>query len=484
MEVENPTFVADPTISNIDSQETTIDMTSQIQNGSAQNNQAAYWAELIRAQLAIVSSHDNPEDIVIDEVIMDAPRRKAANLKAATLAIDTAQLLYPTDDDHSLNSIIQYEKDVVTLRNLVLEQRKRQVAENTRQNEERDWGKRALKQGPWDPVADPWSLDGASSLPMPVSVAEPETLAPFFKHLALDGTEAKTSTALAEEKAKEIEEPYYNMKSLEFEKGVLYADRRMDLCKMVVGPPNIGDLMESLKTNHFVEHFLLGNNIIGPRGAKCIAEFLKEYPNRIDTWYLAGNCIDTQSFKILVDEWIKSTSVTNIWLKRNPLKPASADDIFRLITRTPNLRTLDLDQTELGDAGVTQLFTKLARHAHENPLPLRHIYLNASGIGVSGAKAIAEFLASPNCLLQSIYASNNPLGNDGIIALSHGLKSNASLTRLSLSSIGLSDAGAIALCDALSTHSTIAVLDLSQNMATQDLGSRYVSPCSLDLPQH
>lgn len=467
-------MVADTTISNIYELATTKKMTASMPDENAQNDQAAYWADLIRTQLAIVSSHNNPE-IVIDEAIMDAPRRRAADLKAATLAIDVAQLLYPTDDN-SLKSIIQYEKDVVSLRNLILEQRKRQIAESTRQNDEHNWSKRILKQGAWDPTADPWSLDGAPSLPMPVSVAEPETLAPFFEHLALDGTEAKSSTALAAEKAKEIKEPYYNMRSLEFEKGVLYADRRMDLCKMVVGPPNIAALMESLKTNHFVKHFLLGNNIIGPRGAKCIADFLKEYPNRMDTWYLAGNCIDTESFKILVDEWTKSTSVTNIWLKRNPLKPASADDIFRLITYTPNLRTLDLDQTELGDAGVAQLFTKLAQHVPEKPLALRHIYLNSIGIGVEGAKAIAEYLASPTCLLESIYASNNPLGNAGTIALSRGLKKNTSLSRLCLSSIGLSDAGTIALCEALSAHPAIAVLDLSQNMATQDLGSRYVLP--------
>lgn len=49
----------------------------------------------------------------------------------------------------------------------------------------------------------------------------------------------------------------------------------MDLCKVVVGPPHIGALMDSLKSNTFVKHFLLGNNIIGPTGAKHIAHFVK-----------------------------------------------------------------------------------------------------------------------------------------------------------------------------------------------------------------
>jgi Ran GTPase-activating protein (RanGAP) involved in mRNA processing and transport len=367
-----------------------------------------------------------------------------------------------------------YEKDIVKLRNLVAKQRKRAIDDATKQNELRNWDKRILKQGPWDPVSDPISLGGAPSLPMPVKVADPETLAPFFEHVSLNGTEDKTSCARTAEEGVEIKEPYYNVKSLEFEKGVLYSDRRMDLCKMVLGPTNIGTLMESLRTNTFITHFLLGNNIIGPHGAKCIADFLKEFPDRMDTWYLAGNCIDSASLKILVDEWVKSTSVTNIWLKRNPLMPDSANDLFRLITQTENLRTLDLDQTELGDAGVAELFTKLAQHVPEKPISLRHIYLNANGIGLKAATAMGQFLASPHCTLDAVYETNNPIGNDGVAALAAGLKQNKSLTRLTLASTGLGDDGAIALCEALKNHPTMAVLELSQHFATPDLNSRYV----------
>lgn len=448
---------------------------SQISVPNTRTNDATYWADLIRAQLSNLASYNAPEHAAIDEAVMKAPRRRAANPNVAALAMKTAQLLYPSTK-HSLKALIQYEKDVVSLRHIVVEQRKRQINEATERNDVLNWGKRILKQGVWDPTTDPWSLAGAPSLPMPVSVAEPGTLIPFFKHLALDGTEVQTSTACAMEKASTIEEPYYNVKSLEFEKGVLYSDRRLDLCKMVLGPQNIGDLMESLKTNEFVKHILLGNNIVGPRGAKCIAEFVQDFTNRIDTWYLAGNCIDTASLRSLVDEWVNSTSITNIWLKRNPLMPESADDIFRLIVGTANLRTLDLDQTELGDAGVARLFTKLVHHVPQNPLPLRHMYLSTVGIGVKGATAIAEFLSSPECRLDAIYAGNNPLGNEGVIALAKGLRNNKSLTRLTLPSVGMSDDGAIALCEALCEHELMTTLDIGQSFATEDLGSRYMRP--------
>lgn len=443
-------------------------------------DEAIQWANKIRAQLLLVAPYDDsdekylPSSVIVDESIMGAPRRKAADPEAAALANQIAQLLYPSPQN-SLGSLIKYEKDVVKLRHLVIKQRKRAIEDATKRKEMMNWDKRIIKQGLWDPVADPISLEGAPGLPMPVTIAEPETLAPFFQHLALGGTEEKSSTERAINDAIEIEEPYYNVKSLEFEKGVVYSDHRMDLCKMVLGPTNIGDLVESLRTNTFITHFLLGNNIIGPHGARCIADFLKEFPNRMDTWYLAGNCIDAASFKLLVDEWIHSTSVTNIWLKRNPLKTAAANDVFRLITGAPNLRTLDLDQTELGDDGIAEVFTKLAQHSPAKPLSLRHIYLNAVGISVKAATAIAEYLAAPQCTLESLYCTNNPIGDKGVVALAAGLKKNKTLSRLTLASTGMSDEGAIALCEALYDHPNMATLEICQSYATQDLNTRYAS---------
>lgn len=168
---------------------------------------------------------------------------------------------------------------------------------------------------------------------------------------------------------------------------------------------------------------------------------------------------------------MNSDSVTNVWLKRNPLTFAAADDISRLITYTPHLRTLDLDQTELGDAGVTDLFDRLARDG--KPVSLRHIYLNATGIGKIGAKALARYLASSHCELEALYMSNNPLGNAGVAALAAGLKSNKSLTRLTLASVGMSDHGIIAICDALAQHPKLIALDIGQSYSTEDLESRY-----------
>lgn len=139
--------------------------------------------------------------------------------------------------------------------------------------------------------------------------------------------------------------------------------------------------------------------------------------------------------------------------------------------KTPNLRTLDLDQTELSDEGVARIFLKLSSCDHN--LPLRNIYLNATGISTSACKAIASYLSSPHCKLQSLYMSCNPVGDAGAIALAEGLAGNTSLLRLSTTSCGLKSTGAQHIMTALKSHPCLMTLIIGQNYATDDLGARF-----------
>ncbi|KAI6780736.1 uncharacterized protein J7T54_001044 [Emericellopsis cladophorae] len=423
-----------------------------------------------------LSAHRLPDELY------DLPRRRSAR---ASLAQEIAALLSPSEAD-SLTALIRYEAERVKLRAWTALQREFDRLTATRKNGRSThglsggvspgvqapvWSSRITAQGPWDPAVKPISLNGVSAIPMPVEVAQGEDLKPFLGHLRRNGT----ADVLENDQARVLEEPYYNVQALEFNKGVLYDDGRMDLCKMVVGPEHIWSLMSSLRHNTFIKHFLLGNNVIGPSGVNAIAEFLRDHPDKIETWYLAGNCIDTESFAILAEELVKSDSVTNIWLKRNPLGHGSAGHLAKLVIGAKNLRTLDLDQTELGDQGVADLFTQLAAHKPDDasPLPLRNIYLNGSGISTKATTAIGRFLASPACGLTSLYMSSNPLGDEGIQALAEALPHAPQLTRLLIQSAGVSTKGAIALCQAACGHPSLRVLDLGQAYTTEDLGQAY-----------
>ncbi|KAK1986466.1 leucine rich repeat protein [Colletotrichum cereale] len=347
------------------------------------------------------------------------PRRKS---RRSHLARAIATLLYPATCDDAVSPVIRYEAARVRLRAWVALQRKYDVFAATKRNGHSFrgltggaapgvhapvWASRILAQGPWDPAKAPVALTGARAIPMPVAVADAADLAPLFDHLEQRGTHALDEGSAGAALEGGRGELHYGIKGAEFRKGVVYEDGRMDLCRMVVGPDHISNLMDSLRPNPFVRHFLLGNNIIGPVGAREIARFVRELPGRMDTWYLAGNCIDAPGFKTLVDALIESDAVTNIWLKRNPLGPAAAADVYRLITETKNIRTLDLDQTELGDTGTAELFRRLATFSVAVPgrkqLPLRNIYLNGNGISTKAAVAIAEFLGSPACGITSLY---------------------------------------------------------------------------------
>ncbi|KAF3921174.1 hypothetical protein ABW21_db0202321 [Orbilia brochopaga] len=329
---------------------------------------------------------------------------------------------------------------------------------------------------------------------MPVQVAPYDELAPFFHHLSHDLSAAAfdthfneqpdiTPTTSTEDTFTPGHEPYYKTEYLEFPRGVVYADRRMDLCKMVVGPPSIGPLMAALESNTFIQHFLLGNNIIGPIGADAIADFLLKRPAAMKTWYLAGNCIDTSSLNTLVDAMVLSPVIENLWLKRNPLGPDSDTALFKLLSRLPRLRTVDLDQTDLGDGCLARLFEKLCDHYSDflpvaPPSPLETLYLNGVGILPAGdtpsaISYISTFLSQQTCQLKSLYLANNLLGDSGLISLAAGLSKNRSLERLSLLSVGATSVGFTALFDALSTHPAIRTLDASQSYSTIDLGMQF-----------
>ncbi|KAL8769569.1 MAG: hypothetical protein Q9209_004501 [Squamulea sp. 1 TL-2023] len=420
------------------------------------------WSEFLRRNL--IALFDETE---INRNAYHAPRRKARNPYEAELATDIAQLLYPSSSESTLPALIKYQNDVTLLRRTILAQQKAEEERSKRQTFKSTLRERIALQGPWDEVKDPLPLTGVSSLPMPVKVSSGWTLAPFFEHLK-HGDDYQVPSGQGEM----MEEPFYGVEMGEWEKGMLYQDGRMDLCKKVVGPDHIGDLMSSLESNTFVRHFLLGNNIIGLVGAREIASYLDRHLNQMQTWYLAGNCIDWAGLELLVKRWTKSSTVTNIWLKRNPLGSKSIRSLSKLIIRTPHLRTLDLDQTELSDAGVAELFDMLVQPKVMN-LPLRHLYLNATGISVSACHSIAKYLALPECRLESLYISNNPIGDRGALALAQGLASNPHLQRLSIRSCGLKNAGAIAIMNALTQHQKITTLDLSHNYSTEDLKSRY-----------
>jgi hypothetical protein len=301
----------------------------------------------LKDQLKVLQLIQN-DDLTDEKGINALPRRKPKSQRP--LATKLAQALFPSLTD--LAALIQYEVLVNSARKAVREQaRSRLAAEQAPKN---NMGGRLLKiQGPWAGQAlDPVDLKGPSAIPMPVEVGPAKAFEPIFSFLAGDESfhDAYASAGIHSTRKSGFELTWKNP-TLEFDRGIVYEDGRLDLCKKVVGPTHVQNLMNSLETNHHIKQFLLGNNVISTTGAHAISEFIEKYPDRIETWYIAGCHITYHGLSLLVPSMIKSPAITNLWFKRNPLGAKSSKLLAQLVLNMSHLRTLDLETVELGDEG-------------------------------------------------------------------------------------------------------------------------------------
>lgn len=276
-------------------------------------------------------------------------------------------------------------------------------------------------------------------------------------------------------------------------------------------------------------NLLLENKMIGLAGAAPLSQWALNNPGNIEIWFLPGKYIDAKGLERLVGAWIFADNLTNIWLRRNPLGPESAYMLSILIKNSLKLRTLDLEQTKLGDHGSADLFGALlplqTRNVVESKTPvpppkcnsettygltslspiwikergcgeevqaippptninideltykstvaLKNIYLNGVGAGGKTCWSVSLYLSHSLCPIESLYLCNNPVGHAGAVALAKGLASNHSLLRLNLPSCGLKDEAVIVMFRALKAHLRLRSLGMQQSYMTRELRSQY-----------
>lgn len=302
---------------------------------------------------------------------------------------------------------------------------------------------------------------------MPVDVSSLEELKPFFDHLSEN---------------KDIE-------FKQFQRGTVYPNGRMDLCKQVVGPTWIGHLMESLKTNDKIEHFLLGNNITGSQGGIHIKNFLLgEKKSKIKTWYLAGSDFDTNACKNICEGLMNDTDCEALWLKRNPIYADGMTYIGNLLKVNKTIQILDLHNCGIGfkkeayfaknneyeqyktSDGIEELFESL-----KNNTTLKHLYLDANGLNKDSCKYIAEYFNFKKNTNQrginSLWIDMNVIGDDGVKIIVESMNGYPYLKRLCIGSVYMSNVGMSYVSDNLKNSSSLKVLDLSLYKATADMGT-------------
>ena len=249
------------------------------------------------------------------------------------------------------------------------------------------------------------------------------------------------------------------------DRGALFRDGRMDLCKQVVGPLHIGNLMESLIGNTQVSHFLLGNNVIGEVGALAIARYLSsntEVP--ITTWYLAGNDLNAECMSIIMPLLVR-TNIKQLWLKRNPIGPKGMKHIAEFLKQNNTIEVLDLQNVGMFDEGVQYLVDGLQDNAS-----LHTLYIDCNGLTKQSTEYLAYyFKTSTSKNLRKLFISMNRIGDEGAVNLAVSLNSYP-LDTLVVCSNRIGYLGLQQLLDFAHNNPSLQVLDIGYYKATADVG--------------
>lgn len=254
-----------------------------------------------------------------------------------------------------------------------------------------------------------------------------------------------------------------------FKHGILFNDPpRLDLCKQMIGPAGIDNLLKSLETDSmrndpFVKHLLLGNNVCGNRLGERVGRFIKSKKSKLTTWYIAGNDLDENGIKPVCDALSEDTLVKQLWLKRNPLRLNGAIHLGNMLCHNTTLTVLDLANTAMFDDGARVILENVGE-------TLKCLYLSANGLTEKTCKVFAAVSKNPNFNLDTICFGCNRIGDEGAKYVAEALAMcNSPLRSVSLSSCAIGPNGAKHLAEAVKDNNSLVLLKLGLMKATKDL---------------
>jgi hypothetical protein len=259
-----------------------------------------------------------------------------------------------------------------------------------------------------------------------------------------------------------------NSDKIDFEKGTIYSDGRIDLCFQNINTDELRKILQALTYHHekngFIQHILLGNNVFDSEGIKLIGEFMN-ICTHIKTWYLCANGISDTNIHYITDALKKSLTVESLWLKRNPLKPQGIKLIAEMLRYNKSIKILDLSNTGMLDVGTEYLFDSLKHNQ-----TITSLYIGASGITDIGAHHMAKYFETIDKSLgiKNIFIDANRLDDIGTEILCKSLI-NYPLERLSLGSNRISDIGLKTIFNTMIDSKTLISLDIGTSKSTSRL---------------
>jgi hypothetical protein len=248
------------------------------------------------------------------------------------------------------------------------------------------------------------------------------------------------------------------LQSIEFGRGAIEPDGRLDLCKQGLGSEGATKILSELDGTP-IRHVLLGTNAIGSDGLASLAT-ATQGGSVIETIYLGCNGITAETLPLVTKAVTASSSVRAVWLKRNPLGPSAAPALTTMIEDS-NLHTLDLVATGLTDQCFGSIAAAIGRST-----TLRHLFLSGNSFTVRTCEALADWVCGP--FSESLHISANPLANEGLKVLADALAARVVPMNLSLSSTGITHSSAAELAR---VSATTKYLDLGRSSMARAVGA-------------
>jgi Ran GTPase-activating protein (RanGAP) involved in mRNA processing and transport len=231
------------------------------------------------------------------------------------------------------------------------------------------------------------------------------------------------------------------------------------------GPEAFGALLRAPDAR--LQELAIGHNSLGPRGCSLILSGLAE--NRsLRILDLSGNGLNASAAGTLALALGSRHSVLEtLILRDNDLGPSGCAAIASAFANNVTLRSLDLSGNGIGDEGLSALSLLPGAFTH-----LTDFRLARSGLTKAALPVLAACLAVSGAIRVLDLQQNSVASGVTALATVLGQGRLPNLERLDLTSCRIGDDDALALCEAISGHSSLRLLRFRDNFLGPGGGDR------------
>ncbi len=191
----------------------------------------------------------------------------------------------------------------------------------------------------------------------------------------------------------------------------------------------------------------VSGNSIGDAGAKAISVFILERARSLTDLNLSVNKISVDGANSLAGALKKAVSIASLRFDLNEFGPSGAVGVLDALTSqsgTRPMRMISLLGCEIGGKG-TEAVARLIRKRG-----CQEVRLTANTLTANEIRVVVDAIADNNDVTMDLNIAGNPIGCDGAKLVAERLiLENRVVRRLDMRDIGLGDAGAKAIVDAM-----------------------------------